>query len=131
MPHAFVQFEKRFEPLVEWFGGLLAPSVESSAARALQELVPLLPALATASPAHIGRRFQLASNGIAGISRTQKTPTGASAAFVVFDPFSIFIDIVTAVRRYRAGGRRQLNEFLSKGARFTGPRGVTRSEQRK
>ncbi len=41
MPHTMSQLEEPFEPVVEWFQGLAAASVQTPASAALEERSPL------------------------------------------------------------------------------------------
>ena len=80
VPDAIVQFERRFQPLVERLDRLLASSVDRSAFLAVEVVESLDAPLTTLDePFGLVRRFRLAARVVPPIARAKKASPGGPA----------------------------------------------------
>ena len=119
MPYTRLQFEQRFEPLIEWLDGLLATGVNSSAACALEESLALATQGAASRAAGIGvATFRSAASAVPRIFGTQESASRSPAATVKLDAFSQSIRVISAIGRDCLCGLRQMADLPDKAARL-------------
>src|SRR5262249_40627731 len=131
VPDAILQFERRFQPLIERFDRFFAPSVQDFAFLAPEVLVSLGAAATAFHPTFVPMTgLGLHALVVARIFRAQKATGGAASLFIVLYGFAHVIGVIAAIRRDGACHERQFGNFSEETARFAGTGRIDGSQQR-